>query len=231
MRILLLLTALVALSACRGSDDSGTDPNNGNNNNGGSNGGTTGLNVAVDSGFSDRVAVVSTDVPARVHVTNAGQPAANATVVWSVTGGGGKVAPATSTTDASGAASATWTIGDTVRINTLTAGVTGSTGTLQVRSIAGAATTVARASADSSAVVAGSSLLLAVRVVDKFGNFVAEIPVTWAATGGTLSLSSTKTGPSGRAEVGFTTTRTAATYTITATVAGLGATTFKVVGL
>ena len=228
MRTFLVLAALVALSACGGSDDSSTDPNN--NTPGGSTGGTTALNVTVDSGFSDRVAVVGTDVAARVHVTNAGQPAANAAVVWSIVGGGGKVTPATSTTDASGAASTLWTIGDTVRLNTLSAGVTGSTATLQVRSTAGAPTTFSRASADSSSVVAGSSLLLAVRAVDRFGNPVSDVVVTWTATGGTLSLANTKTGLSGRAEVAFTTTRTAAVYTITATATGLGATTFKVVG-
>ena len=228
MRTFLLLSALVAVSACNGSDDSTTTPPN--NNPGGSNGGTAGLNVTADSGFSDRVAVVSTDVPARVHVTNAGQPAANAAVVWSVTGGGGKVTPATSTTDATGAASATWTIGDTARINTLTAGVTGSTATLQVTAIASAPTTVARASADSSAVVAGASLLLAVRVVDRFGNPVSQVPVTWTASGGTLSVSAGNTGPSGRAEVAFSTNRTAGAYTITGSVAGLGSATFKVVG-
>ena len=228
MRTFLVLAALIALSACGGSDDSSTDPNN--NNPGGSTGGTTSLNVTVDSGFSDRVAVVSTDVAARVHVTNAGQPAANATVVWSIVGGGGKVTPSTSTTDASGAASTLWTIGDTVRLNTLSAGVTGSTATLQVRSTAGAPTTFSRASADSSSVVAGSSLLLAVRAVDRFGNAVSDVRVLWTATGGTLSLANTTTGSSGRAEVAFTTTRTAAVYTITATAVGLGATTFKVVG-
>ena len=230
MRTLLLLATLVAVATSCGKsdDDSGdsgtpTDPNNPSN--------PSALNISTDSGFSDRTAVVATDLPARVHVTQSGQPAANVTVTWTVTAGGGKTTPATSTTDASGAASTTWTIGDTVRVNTLSASVTGSSTTMQVTSTAGAASALARASSDSSVVVAGASLVLAVRVVDRFGNSVSNAPVAWATTGGTLTLTSATTGPSGRAEVVLSTARVPAVYTVSATSAGIGTVTFKVVGL
>ena len=230
MRTLLLLATLVAVATSCGKsdDDSGnpgtpTDPNNPSN--------PPALNVSTDSGFSDRTAAVASELPARVHVTQNGQPAANVTVTWTVTGGGGKVTPATSTTDASGAASTTWTIGDTVRVNTLSASVTGSSTTMQVTSTAGPGAAMAHASADSSVVVSGASLLLAVRVVDRFGNLVPNTTVAWSTTGGTLTLTSATTGPSGRAEVVLSTARVPAVYTVSATSPGIGTVTFKVVGL
>lgn len=222
----IFLIAALAVSAC-GKDSSttpGTDTTNGGSTS------PSGLNVAVDSGFSDRTAVVGTTIPARVHVTQAGVGSPGVTVTWAVTAGGGSVSTTTTTTDATGAASTQWTIGDTVRVNSLQATITGASATMQVTSLPGPVTTLAKASPDSTAVVAGASLLLAVRATDKSGNVVADVPITWTSTGGTLTVSNGKTGPSGRAETGFTTAQTAATYTVTASAAGLGSATFKVVG-
>jgi adhesin/invasin len=225
----LLATLVAVATSCGSSDDNSGDSGTPTNPNNPSN--PSGLNISTDSGFSDRTAVVATALPARVHVTQNGQPAANVTVTWAITAGGGKTAPATSTTDATGATSTTWTIGDTVRVNTLSASVTGSSTTMQVIATAGPGAALARASADSSVVVSGSSLVLAVRVVDRFGNLVANTPVSWTTTGGSLTLSSTTTGPSGRAEVVFSTARIPGAYTVSATSAGIGTVTFKVVGL
>jgi len=193
---------------------------------------TVGLTVSVDSGFADRTAVVGTTVPAHVHVTKAGQPAAGVTVAWTVSTGGGTVSAASSVSDASGAAVTSWTLNDTVRVSTLTAAVVGvSSTTLQVTTIGGAAAAVVKASADSVAVVAGSSTLLTVRVTDKTGNPVTGAAVAWTATGGSLTTTTTTTGASGNGQVVFSTDGTPKSYTVTATVAGIGALTFKVVGL
>lgn len=191
----------------------------------------SGFNIAADSGFSDRTAVVGTALPAQVHVTNAGQGVSGVVVTWTIVNGGGKVSAATSTTTASGAASTTWTAGDTVRLNTLSASITGASTTMIIQAVADAATTLTKASADSSTVVAGASLVLSVRLADKFGNVVPEVPVTWTATAGALSVSASKTGPSGRSEAVFSTEKTAKSYNVTATVTGIGTATFKVVGL
>ena len=191
----------------------------------------SGLNIAADSGFSDRSAVVGTALSAQVHVTNAGQPVSGVVVTWTVVNGGGKVSAATSTTSASGAASTTWTVGDTVRLNTLSASITGASTTMVIQAVADAPTTLSKASADTSVVVAGSSLVLAVRLVDRFGNVVPEVPVTWAAAAGKLSVNASKTGPSGRSEAVFSTDAAARSYDVTASVTGLGTVTFRVVGM
>jgi len=191
----------------------------------------SGLNIAADSGFSDRTAVVATALPAQVHVTNAGQPAAGVVVTWTIVNGGGKVSAATSTTTASGAASTTWTVGDTARLNTLSASITGASTTMIIQGVADAPTKLSKASADTSVVVAGSSLVLAVQLVDKFGNVVPEVPVTWAAAAGKLSVSASKTGPRGRSEAVFSTDAAARSYDVTASVTGLGSVSFRVIGM
>jgi phage tail sheath gpL-like len=68
-------------------------------------------------------------------------------------------------------------------------------------------------------------------VTDKSGNAVPGATVTWTASGGSLTTTSTVTGSSGNGQVVFSTDATPKSYTVTATVAGIGALTFKVVGL
>lgn len=224
----LLFAAAIAVAACGGSESTSPEtpplPGDGSTS-------PTGMNIAVDSQFATRSAVVGTTLPAGVHVTQNGVGVANITVTWIVTAGGGTTSSASSTTDASGAATTSWTIGDTVRVNTLQATITGASATMLVTPFPGPAVGLAKASPDSSGVVAGGSVLLAVRVVDKSGNSVAGIPVNWTASLGSLGATTTTTGTSGRAEVAFTTTPTPGSYTITASGAGLGSTTFKVMGL
>ena len=79
--------------------------------------------------------------------------------------------------------------------------------------------------------MAGANTLLTVRVTDKSGNSVPGVSVSWSATGGALTAATTVTGPSGNGQVVFSTETVKKSYTVTATAAGLGALTFKVVGL
>jgi hypothetical protein len=95
----------------------------------------------------------------------------------------------------------------------------------------GAPAAFKKVTADSTAVVAGASTLLTVRVTDKSGNPVTGSTVTWATTGGALTTSTTTTGSSGNGQVVFSTDRTPKSYTVTATAGSLGTLTFKVVGL
>lgn len=173
---------------------------------------------------------MATAIPAVAHVTLSGQPSAGVTVSWVVPAGGGSVSPASSTTDASGAATATWTLGDTARAYTLTAAITGASVTLQATATAGDPAALSKISPDTIVVAAGASTLVTVRAVDKLGNPVAGVGVAWTSTGGTLTAATTTTGASGNAEVVFSTDPTPRSYTISATAAGLGATTFTVVG-
>ena len=170
--------------------------------------------------------------PGGVHVTQNSQPASGVTVTWSVSTGGGTANPTTSVTNSAGVATTTWTLSDTVRTSTLTGGITGvSSANLQVTTTAGPPTMLVRASPDSVAVVAGSSTLITARVTDKSGNAVSGVTVGWTSTGGALTTTTTVTGASGNGQVVFSTDAAPKSYTVTATVAGIGALTFKVVGL
>jgi hypothetical protein len=220
-----LVAALCAAAACSHDTTSSPSPSTP-----GTSTSSSGLNISVDSAFANRTAVVATAIPAAVHVTLSGQPSAGVTVSWIVPAGGGSVSPASSTTDASGEATATWTLGDTARVYTLAATITGASVTSQTTATAGNPTALAKISPDTLVVAAGASTLVTVRAVDKFGNAVAGVVVAWATTGGTLTATTTTTGASGDAEVAFSSDPSPASYTVSATAAGLGAATFTVVG-
>jgi hypothetical protein len=69
------------------------------------------------------------DAPLVVRVTDAGgNPVAGVTVSWAVTGGGGSISPGSSTTNGSGEASATRTLGTTAGSQTAAATVSGLSG-------------------------------------------------------------------------------------------------------
>src|SRR5262249_49508997 len=146
-----------------------------------------------------------------------GLAAANVSVNWFAAAGSGTTSAKTSTTDAGGNASITWTLSDTARVNTLTA--TAGTGSvnLTATSTPGAPKATSPATADSTSLVAGASTLISVRIVDAFGNRVSGIQVSWSTTGGSLSTQSSTTGTAGNADVVFVTAATPATYSVTAT--------------
>jgi adhesin/invasin len=193
---------------------------------------TNGIAITVDTALAARTAVVGSVLPASVHVTQNGQPAPNISVTWTVSAGGGSVAAATTVSDASGIATNTWTLSDTARVSILTAGIVNvASVTLQATTTAGPPAAVVKVSADSVVVVAGATTLLTVRVTDKTGNPVPGVSVSWAASGGALTTTTTTTGSSGNGQVVFSTDASPKSYTVTATVAGIGALTFKVVGL
>lgn len=228
MRALVLLLAVLAVACSSDSSNSGTS----NTPTTPTTPTTNGYSVSVDSVFGSRTAMVGTSLPSEVRVSLNGQPAGGATITWTVSAGGGTANPTTSLTNAAGVATTTWTLSDTVRTATLTGGIAGvSAANLLVTTTAGPATAIVRASADSVAVVAGSSTLLTAKATDKSGNLVPGVSVAWTATGGALTSATTVTGSSGNAEVVFSTDGAPRSYTVTATVTGIGALTFKVVGL
>jgi Bacterial Ig-like domain (group 1) len=214
----------VAAAACGSSNPASTGDGTGGNNN------ATAYSLSADSTFLDRTAPIGTALATTVHVELGGQAAANVAVSWFTSVGSGTTSAKTSTTDANGNASITWTLSDTARVNTLTA--TAGTGSvnLTATSTPGAPTAIAPATADSTSLVAGASTLISVRIVDSFGNRVSGIPVSWTATGGSLSTQSSTTGSAGNADVVFMTAATPASYSITATAPGLSPVSFKVIG-
>lgn len=119
MRYLVTLAALALATGCGG----GTEPEPGNP-------------VMASVSGNAQTADVGEEVtnPLVVRITQDGAAVSGRTVTWSVTAGGGSVDPASSTTDASGNASTTWTLGPSAGANTVQAsssGVTGSPVTFQ----------------------------------------------------------------------------------------------------
>ncbi len=221
-RLLQIALPLLAVAACSSDNGSGgTGPGNTPG---------TAYSVSADSSFLDRTAVIGTALDTKVHVELGGTPAGNVTVSWFTAAGSGTTSAKTSTTDASGNASITWTLSDTARVNTLTA--TAGTGSVNITatSTPGLPSAISPATADSTLLVAGASTLLSVRVVDAFGNRVPGIQISWSANGGSLSTQSSTTGSAGNADVVFMTTVSPATYSVTAAAPGLSPISFKVVG-
>jgi adhesin/invasin len=219
--------ALGAVASCGA--DSSTSPTNSSPGNGSTS--TNGVNIAVDSAFAIRPAVVGSSLLAKVRITLNGVPVVGEAVTWTPASRSGTVSTATTPSDSAGYATTTWVVGDTAGTQTLTASIIGASANLVAQASAGAATTLTKVTADSSAVVAGGSLLLTVRTADKFGNVVAGVPVTWSSSAGAVSVGTTTTGATGQAEVAFTTPTTPGLWTVTASVAGFGTATFKVLGM
>lgn len=226
MRRLAFLLAAVAVVACNNDRTDSTPVTPGNP-------GTSpsGLNIAFDSGTVDADTLpVHSAVVLKLHVKQNGVGVPNVNVGWSITNGKGTVSSASTGTDASGAASVTWTLGDTVGINTVVAAITGASATLNKFGTAGASAAIRKVTPDSSVIVAGASLPITARVVDQYGNAVKGETVSWTTSAGTLSATSTVSASSGNASTNLTTSAKG-TYTVTATVIGKGSVAFKIVGL
>lgn len=214
--------ALLGAAAC--SDDSNTAP-------------LVATSISVVAASNAQTGVVGTALAAPVTVTVTDQNGAamsNAVVNWSVIAGGGSVASATSTTDASGNASIVWTLGNTIGVDSLKATLTtGASATITATAIAGVATTLSKASGDAQSVPVGAtSGPMVVKLTDLFGNPVAGATVSWSvAGGGALSASSTTTDANGMAQVTLTADPTPAAYTITATAGALTAVVFTANGV
>lgn len=123
-------TAL-ALMACGGSDS--TDPGNGGGNgdgNGGGNGAEPAAIAVVSGDAQSAKTQEAVSQPFVVAVTDAdGATVSGATVTWAVVDGPGSVSPTSSTTNAQGQASATFTGGTTLGTSSVRASVSGLTET------------------------------------------------------------------------------------------------------
>ena len=227
MRTLFLpLAGLLAAAACSSDASSSSGPGGTGNNPSSST-----YNVAADSANAERSAAAGSAVPVQVTVTLGGKPAAGILVGWKTSAGSGTVADSVSASDSAGIAKTTWTINDTVKVNTLTAVVGTSSATLHATGIAGPPSALVRVSPDSIPVVAGATTLLAARVTDRKGNPVTGVVVHWTAGAGTLDVGTSTSGSSGSAEATFTSPQAPGTTFVTAAVDGIGSVVFRVVGL
>jgi len=160
-----------------------------------------------------------------------GAPMAGATVNLLVLSGGGTVSGATVTTDASGVATAAWTLGTTVGNNALNmwAGTVTAI-TFTATATAGAAASLTKSAGDNQAGTAGLAVPVAPSVVvkDANGNVKADVVVTFAvATGGGSVTGGTATSNAlGIATVGSWILGATGTNTLSASAPGVPTVTF-----
>lgn len=223
VRVLIGATFALAIWAC-GSSDGGSGSTTGP--------GATAFTVELDTGIVDSATVfVGQTIPFRVKVVHDGAPAGSMSVTFAVQTGHGLLSSTSAVTDSLGIASVLWTMGDTVGLNTAAATSGDGSATLRAVAIGQGASALERASADTSTVQNTSTVSLSVRAIDGFGNPVPNVTVTWAASGGSLSVASTTTGASGTAQTNFTTPAAPGKFTVTATLPGQASITFTIIAL
>jgi len=178
--------------------------------------------------------VLAAPMVVRVLAEN-GNPLAGTVVSWTLaTSATGTLGAATSTTDASGEASMTFTAGTTagaVSIGASTGALVGITFTHTVQ--AGAATAIVRVAGNGAAGLVGTGIQLVVRATDAFGNPVAGVTVNWTAGagGGTLSAASSTSDAAGLARVTLTLGATPGVYSATATSGSFAPVSFSVTAI
>ncbi len=159
-----------------------------------------------------------------VDASSSPVPLAGIVVTWSKTGAGGSFGAPTSTTNASGIATVSFTTGTTAGTaytvtGTDTSSLTGTTP--NITTVAGTATKYLVTS-DNYGPAAGAPVTISAQLADVYNNPVAtaSIVVTWSKTGagGSFGAPTSTTNASGIATVSFTTGTTATTvYTVTGT--------------
>ena len=203
--------ALVALAAC--AQDSLVLPDEGE---------PSQVIVLGGDGQSGQVGTPLTDSLV-VRVTDSHtRPVQNFPVVFTITSGG-QVIPDSARTDADGRASSRWILGPAAGSQTVQAKVplTGkSVPSVQfsAEAIPGPADTVAGVAGNTQTGQAGSPLpdSLVVFVVDAYGNGIADVPLTWTASGGgTVLPAGPATDAGGRLAATWTLGTTAGTQTVT----------------
>lgn len=188
---------------------------------------TAPLAIAVNGGDAQSGTVgTALATPLTVLVTRSGVAVPGAIVTWQ-TSDDGALAGGESSTNASGIASMTYTLGILASGKSVTASVTGGASvTFTATATAGAATTVAAATATDQSAATSSAVAAppGVRVTDDFGNGKSGVTVTFAVTvgGGSRSPATVDTDADGLATLtSWTLGASAGLNTLTATAAGL----------
>jgi hypothetical protein len=170
LRVFVVGVAALVVAGCGGGDGGGKSQ--------------TPANVTIASG-NGQTAVAGTALPTPlgVSVTSAsGKPVAAAAVTWAVTAGGGSVTPASSTTDSTGIARTSWTLGTTPGSNQATATVRG----IPVVTFSATATTGATASVTVTSPVEkiyeGDAVQLTAIARDAHGNVISGKSFTWTSS-------------------------------------------------
>lgn len=178
----------------------------------------TGIGVL---GGSAQAAIFGTalPLPLEVHVTDQyGNGIGSVQVTFAATGGA-TLASSTATTDSSGDAETTVTLGTSVGVDSITATVTGADvpARFTETSLAGPATAITIVSGNGQSGVSGTALPLpfVLMLNDAAGNPVRGDSVTWTSSTGTLTAPITITGTDGTTQNGFTPAVGSDTVTVT----------------
>ena len=196
-----------------GGDDGGTPPS------------TTAIAKTTGDGQDGQVGQALAS-PLVVTVTEAGAPKVGATVTWATTAAGSTLDPTSATTDASGLASTTWTLGTTSGSQTAQASLSGASGSpvsFTATAAPDAAAALSKAGGDQQNGTINAQLPQPVqaKVADQFGNGVSDVVVAWTATGGTVSAPTVPTDAAGISAVNVTAGAAAGPITIVATAENL----------
>ncbi len=181
--------------------------------------GATQMAASAGSGQTDSVLATLAAPYAVVVRDHTNSPVANVTVTW--TAAAGTIAPPTSTTNASGIASATHTLGGTAGAQTAQAAVTGLIGSpisFSSTATAGNAALLLKTTGDGGIGGVGAMVSYTVTVRDAHGNPKAGQQVDWAVPPGTGSISpaSNTTAANGEASATRTLSANAGAHTATA---------------
>ncbi len=168
---------------------------------------------------------VGQNVSVSVTVTGSdGKPYAGGVVSFTVTSGGGTVSPTSATTDQSGRASATWTLGQTAGTQQLTASLSPASATFQANAGAGAPASIQALTSYPGTYDPGEDLPQDANfeVEDQYGNEVSGASVSFSAShDGTVSPTQGTTDSQGQASTTWTLGPRNGTQTLTATVASV----------
>jgi hypothetical protein len=166
-----------------------------------------GLSIEAAATLATSATVGSVVAPVVAVTDDAGRPLAGARVTYEVKAGGGSVAAGTVTSDARGRAVAAWTLGTTAGTNRVTARApSGQSVDFTVTGVADRPDALVAAAATPPIAPAGGAVAVrpAVRVVDRYGNGVAGVTVTFTAQrgGGVVTGAAQVSDAEGLATVG-----------------------------
>src|SRR5690606_37456768 len=120
--------------------------------------------------------------PIRVRVLDSGgKPVSGQPVSWTA-GPGAEITPASPTTDSNGRVTATWTLGPAAGAQKATANAASFSVEIEATAVAAEPDEITRLAGHAQSAPVGSVLpdSLSVRVVDRFGNPVPDVTVSWS---------------------------------------------------
>jgi hypothetical protein len=178
--------------------------------------------------------VLGTEVAVRVFDVNL-RPVPNVTVTFAVSpANGATLSPTTTTTNDSGFARTTATLGTAAGMDTVTAAVADvPSQTVFLLANGGPPSQVKADSGNQQTAAAGTPLpdSLVALVTDQYGNPLANVTVTWSTTSsGTLGVTTSQTDVNGLVANAYTLAPTAGTQSVVAQVSTSVGTTFTEVG-